>query len=155
MTEPPRPPRRPERYEKEEETHHEKEDEKGRQGEKSWDEKWRRDAINAAAWSGIFIWAGLMLLAETTGWGYETFRWWNTWAMIMVGAGAILLLSVIARLVMPAHRRPIIGNLILAVILLAIGLGQVTNLGWGFVAAIALIIIGLAIVLGGVFRSRK
>jgi len=154
MTEPPLPPNRPERYEKEEEKQGEKEEEKGR-GEKNWDEKWRRDAVNAAAWSGIFIWAGLMLLAETTGWGYQMFNWWNTWAMIMVGAGAILLIAVIARLLIPAHRRPIIGNLIMAVILLGIGLGSLTTLGWGFVAAIALIVIGLAIVLGGIFRNRK
>ena len=154
MTEPPRSPRRPERYEKEEEKRQEKEEEKGR-GEKNWDEKWRHDPVNAVSWAAIFIWAGLMLLAETTGWGYQMFRWWNTWALIMTGAGAIILLGVLARLVMPEHRRPIVGNLILSVIFLSIGLGSITTLGWGFVAAVALIIIGLAIVLGGVFRKRR
>jgi hypothetical protein len=151
MTEPPRPPYR---HEKEEEKRDEKE-EKNRGSGESWEEKWRRDAINSASWAAIFIWAGLVLLAETTGWGYDTFYWWNTWAVILTGAGAIMLLAAIARLVMPEHRRPIVGNLIIGFIMLGIGLGQLTTLGWSLLGAIVLIAIGISIVLGGVFRKRK
>lgn len=153
MTEPSRPPYRHEKEEKADEK--QRGNEEKNRGEKSTEEKWRRDAVSAVAWSGILIWAGLMLLAETTNWGYRMFYWWNTWAMIFTGAGVILLLSVLFRLVMPEHRRPIIGNLVFGVILMSIGLGSLTTFGWGFVAAIALIVIGLSIVLGGVFRKRR
>jgi fatty acid desaturase len=141
--------------------HDEKEEEKTEEkdssrNEKNWDEKWRRDPINTAAWAAIFIWAGLVLLGETTKWGPNTFpTWWETWAIIMSGAGVILLLSALARLIMPEHRRPLIGNVILGIIFLGVGLGEMTTIGWGLIGAIALIIIGLVIVLGGIFRKRN
>lgn len=34
----------------------EEKDEKGR--EESWDEKWRRDPLNAAGWALLLIWLG-------------------------------------------------------------------------------------------------
>jgi hypothetical protein len=155
----PERPHREERYhrhinEKEEEKTEEK-DEKNR-NEKSWDEKWQRDPINTVAWAVIFIWAGLVLLADTTHWGPNTFpTWWETWAVIMTGAGVILLMSAIARLIMPEHRRPLVGNVILGIVFLGVGLGEMTTIGWGLIGAIALIVIGLVIVLGGIFRNRK
>ena len=152
----PRGPEKPRHARYQDEKEEEKRDEKGRtHDEKSWDEKWQRDPVNTLGWAAIFIWAGLGLLADTTDWGYNTFSWWNTWAVIMSGAGVILLLSAIARLMMPEHRRSIIGNIVLGIIFLGIGLGQVTTIGWGLIGSIALIVIGLAIVLGGIFRKRK
>jgi len=155
--EPQRPPHdyhhRYPRDEKEEEKRGEK-DEKER-NEKRWDEKWHRDPINAICWAAIFIWAGLGLLADTTHWGPDTFYWWNTWAVIMAGVGAILVICALIRLAMPEHRRPIIGSLILGFIFLGVGLGQLTNWGFGAIGAIILIAIGLIIILGGVFRRRR
>jgi len=157
----PREPQRP-RYErrphpeKEEEKQGEK-DEKSRD-EKNWDEKWRRDPINAGCWAAIFIWAGLVLLGNTTGWGPDTFRWWdsgNWWAIIMAGAGAILILGALIRLLMPEHRRPIIGNLIMGTVFLGVGLEELSDWDWGVAAAIIFITIGVLIILSGIFRKRK
>lgn len=153
MTEPERQPRRYRREEKEEEKQDEKE-EKTR-GEKSVDEKWRHDPINAICWAAIFIWAGLILLGDTTHWGTDTFFWWSTWALIMTGAGAIFLLSAAARLVMPEYRRPIVGNVVLGTIFLGVGLGDMTGWGWTTIGAVVLIVVGLAIILGGIFRRRR
>jgi len=157
----PREPERPRqeyrrrypRDEKEEEKRGEK-DEKDR-NEKNWDEKWRHDPINAISWAAIFIWAGLGLLADTTNWGPETFYWWSTWAVIMAGAGVIFILAAFARLIMPEHRRPVMGNLIMGLVFLGVGLGQLTDWGFGAIGAIILIAIGLVIILSGIFRRRR
>ena len=93
-----------------------------RAGGKNWDEKWRRDPVNVISWLAIVIWAGLGLLAEITHWGPDTFYWWSTWAVIMAGAGAILILAAFARLLMPEHRHPIIGNLVMGFVFLSVGL---------------------------------
>jgi hypothetical protein len=136
-----------EKYEKEEEKA-EKEHEKE---EKSWDEKWRRDPLNAAAWAAILIWAGLVLLAENLGL-LVRFERLETWALIFIGAGLIVLLQVVVRLVVPDYRRPVIGSLILGAILLAIGLGDL--IGTDAVWALVLIVLGVAILLRGFLWRR-
>ena len=126
-------------------------DEKEEKEEKSWDEKWRRDPLNAAAWAGILIWAGLVLLTENMGLltRYERLE---AWALIFIGAGLIVLLEVLVRLVVPEYRRPVTGSLIFGVILLAIGLGDLV--GAGVVWSLVLIAIGAAILLRGFVRRR-
>ena len=155
--EPQRPVReqrpRHEKDEKEEEKRGEK-DEKSR-NEKNWDEKWRRDPINALSWALVFIFAGLGLLAHTTGWGRDTFTWWNTWAVILAGAGAIFIILALVRLLMPEHRRPVTGNIIMGFIFLGIGLSAITDWGWGLIGAIAFIGIGIIILLSGIFSRRR
>jgi hypothetical protein len=143
---------RHEKEEKEEEKHGEK-DEKSR-NEKTRDEKWRRDPVGPISWASAFIWAGLCMLADTTSWGPNTFSWWDTWAVILAGVGAIFIFFGLVRLAMPEYRRPVAGNLIFGAILLAVGLQGLTTWSWGVLAAILLIFIGLIIVFGGVFRRR-
>lgn len=148
MTEPEREPRRYHRNEKEDEKQEEK------RNEKEWDEKWRRDPINAGSWAAIFIWAGLVLLGDTTNWGPDHYYWWSTWAIIMAGAGAILLIGALIRLLMPSYRRRIMGNVILGTIFLGVGLSEMTTWNWATTGAVVLIVIGVVIILGGVFRRR-
>jgi fatty acid desaturase len=158
------PPVQPERPHEEHYRHrhekNEKDDEKRNEksekerGEK-WEEKWRRDPINTACWAGIFIWAGLCVLAETTKFGPDNFTWWSTWGIILAGAGAIFILATLIRFLMPEHRRSIIGNLIFGFILLGVGLQETTQWNWGALGAFILIAIGIIIILGGVFRKRK
>lgn len=128
----------------------EKEDEK--QHEKSWDEKWRRDPINAAVWALILIWAGIVLLAGNLGL-FDPFEEFGGWELFFAGAGVILLLEVAFRLLVPAYRQPIVGTIILAIIFLAIGLGGLVNTGiiWG----LAIIGIGVYLLLGGGRRRRE
>ena len=127
----------------------EKEEEKQ---EKSWDEKWRRDPINAAVWAFILIWAGLVLLAGNLQL-FDRFETVNGWEVFFVGAGFILLAEVAFRLLVPAYRQPIIGNLILAFVFLAIGLGGLVN--WGIIWGLAIIGIGIYILLSGFLRRRE
>ena len=113
----------------------------------SWDEKWRRDPVDAASWAVIFIWAGLVLLA-----GNILDTGWEVWPIAFLGAGLIVLLGVAVRLIVPAYRRPIMGSLIFGVILLGIGLGELTR--WDVIGALILIAIGVGILLGGFFQER-
>jgi hypothetical protein len=129
-------PRRGEKEEKEE---------KGRQD--SWEEKWRRDPVDAAAWAAIFIWAGLMLLAINI-----LDVGWEAWPVIFIGAGVIVLVGVAVRLLVPAYRRPVMGSLIFGVILIGVGLGELTR--WDVVGALILIAIGVGVLLRGFLQGR-
>jgi hypothetical protein len=157
-------PRGPERPRREERYHHhmnEKEEEKTEEkdeknhNEKSWDEKWQRDPINTVSWAAMFIWAGLVLLAENTHWGPDTFPWWEKWATIMTGVGVIILLSSVVRFLMPAYRRSLTNGLIPGLIFLGIGLSWLNDWKLDVIWPVILIIVGLAIIFGGIFRKRK
>ena len=118
-------------------------DEKGR--EESWDEKWRRDPLNAAGWAFILIWAGLVLIAENVGILDNLGFSGEAWSIAFLGAGVIVLLGVLVRLLVPAYRRPVTGSIIFGFILLGIGLGELTR--WDVVGALVLIAIGVSIIL--------
>jgi len=76
----------------------------------------------------------------------------DTWSLILLGAGGIILLEVVIRVLVPAYRQPVTGSLIFAVILIAIGLGDLFS--WQLVWPIVLIIIGISVLLGGLSRGR-
>ena len=139
-------------YGKEEEKEHEKEHEKEEEKSRGrWGyEKWQRDPLGAVVWAVILIWAGVALLAENMGL-LARFERLDTWGLILIGAGGIVFLEVIVRLVMPAYRRPVGGTLIFAVILVGIGLGNL--FGWDVVWPLILIGLGLSVLLRGFIRG--
>ena len=106
-------------------------------------------------WAFVLIWAGIVWLLSNTGTLENIFgekaEWW---AVGFLGAGLIVLLGVGARLVVPAWRRPITGSLILGLIFVGIGLGQITG-GWVVVGPLILIGIGIAGLAAFFFRSRE
>jgi len=139
-----------------------------KQEEKSMDEKWRRDPLGSVVWALILIWAGVVFLANNLGLldafndffarlGLEAaefpfpvpFMSLNAWSLVFLGAGVLLLAEVVIRLLFPAYRRPVVGTAIMAVIALGLGLGS-----WGLIWPLILIIVGLGIVLGGLFRGK-
>jgi hypothetical protein len=134
--------------------HEEKEEEKRREkDEKSQEEKWRRDPLSAIVWACILIWAGAVLLLSNLNYlpripGLPM----NEWSLIFLGAGIIILLEVVIRLVMPEHRRGIVSSLIVAIVFIGIGGGG--SIGWGFLWGFGLIALGVAVLLGG-FRGRR
>jgi hypothetical protein len=149
--------------EKELEKRDEKSEEKSE--EKTWDEKWQRDPLSAVLWAAIFIWAGLVFLASNLGildWALQGaseitgLGMFNNavraWPLVLVGAGVIILIGVLIRLLVPAYRKPVTGSIIFAIILIGIGLGDLIN--WGIVWAVILIILGIAILTHG-FNRRK
>ncbi len=144
------------KYEKEEEKEREK------RQEKTAEEKWRRDPLGVIVWGVILIWAGLVFLADSIGlFRGITFRNLvpgmdvtqpEAWTIALIGAGVILVIEAIVRLAVPAYRRPIGGTLILAVILIGVGLGNIVT--WDVIWPVIVIAIGLAVLLGGFFRRK-
>ena len=138
-----------EKDEKEEKRDEKEEKERDEKEEKSREEKWRRDPLSAMVWAGILIWAGVVLLADNMRL-LARFERLETWALIFIGAGLIVLLEVVVRLLVPAYRRPVMGTLIFGLILLAIGLGN--SLAWNVFWPSVLIIIGVAVLLRALIR---
>jgi hypothetical protein len=132
--------------------------------EKSWDEKWRRDPLSAVVWAAIFIWAGLVLLASNLGYLDQIIRRTDipglealpkaveAWPLILTGAGVIILLEVVVRLLVPAFRKSVIGSLIFAIILIGIGLGDLIS--WNIFWPTILIVLGISILLRGLGRKE-
>ena len=114
-------------------------------------EKWRRDQVSAIVWGAILIWAGLALIAHNMGL-LDRFETLGAWDLVFIGAGVIVLLEVVFRLLVPAYRRAVGGTIIFAIILLGIGLGN--WLGWGVTLALILVTMGVFVLLRGLFRGR-
>ena len=141
----------------------EKRDEKARE-EKNVDEKYRRDPISAIIWALLLIYAGVILLAYNLGY-LET---WlvnlaaatnlaflaelQVWSVILLGAGIILLIEVLIRLLIPEYRRGVGGTIVFAFILIGVSLGN--QIGWTLVLPLILIGAGLAILVRGLFGKR-
>ncbi|MGC9523646.1 MAG: hypothetical protein ACP5HG_17450 [Anaerolineae bacterium] len=160
-------PYRPEYDEKQremEEKELQKRDEKEEKEEKSYEEKRRQDPVGAMVWAATLIWAGLVLLANNLGW-LETLRirlgdtgfdmpfeiegWVGAWQVFFLGAGVLVLIGVLVRLLMPEYRRPVLGNLIWAIVLFGLALGQ-----WELIWPLILIAIGISLLFGGLLRRR-
>jgi hypothetical protein len=132
--------------------------------EKAPEEKWRRDPLGAIIWALILIWAGVVLLLDNLGYleaikdslGPAGLEWFpigvGVWGLILLGAGVILLGEVLLRFLIPAYRRPVIGTIILAVVFIGIGLGNLVS--WNLIWAVVLIAIGLSIIMRGLTRNR-
>jgi hypothetical protein len=127
-------------------------EEKERHGHEEKQEKEQpRDPLSSVLWALFLIIAGVILLAESQGWiTWDQFG--GLWNLFFFGIGVLLLLEAVLRLMLPAYRRPILGQVIAGIVLLAIGLGGMT--GFQLTGPVILIGIGLAILLGGLFRGR-
>jgi hypothetical protein len=129
-------------------------EEKNEKDQGGWDEKWRRDPIDAGMWAVLLIWAGIILLGSQIGW-FDAWERMPFWAIGFIGAGIIVLLTAALRLVMPAYRRPLLGNVIFGVVLLLVGLGAIIDIQWYVIGPLILIAIGAGLLLRGVFRRRE
>lgn len=158
------------RDEKSEEKFDEKELEKQEEKspeEKSWDEKHHRDPLGSVIWALILIWVGVVFLLSNLGllddllqmtnllpgFGFLD-RFISAWPVILLGMGALLLIEVLIRLLVPAYRKPVTGTLILAVIFIGLGLGELTTLSWNIIWPLILIVLGLSFLFRGLFRPK-
>jgi hypothetical protein len=152
-----------EKDEKFDEKDREKRDEKSSE-EKNVEEKWRRDPISAIIWAILLIYAGFVLLADNLGYldswmaslaaatSLPFLAEMQEWEVILLGAGIILLIEVLIRLLIPEYRRGVGGTIIFAFILISVSLGN--QIGWTLVAPLILIGAGLAILVRGLFSRR-
>jgi hypothetical protein len=131
---------------------HEKREKEEEKHEKSWEEKWIRDPLSSAVWAIIIIWAGLVLLAINLEM-LARFEGVEGWELFFLGAGLILLLAILVRLLVPAYRQPVLGTAILATVFMAIGLGAI--LGTAVIWALLLMAAGVYILYRGLFQRRE
>ncbi len=127
--------------------------------EKTWEEKWRRDPLNSIVWAAILIWFGVVLLVGNLGFFASLNQFLSkgllqvnleAWSIGFLGAGAILLLEVLIRLLVAQYRQPVTGTLVLAAIFIGIGLGNI--IGGAVTWALILIALGFGIILRGFMR---
>jgi hypothetical protein len=148
--------------EKFDEKEREKREEKSSE-EKNWEEKYRRDPLGTIVWAIIFIWAGLVFLADNLGFldnlrrievpGLSMVGGVETWSVILIGAGVIVLIEVLVRLMVPEYRRPIGGSLFFAILLIGIGFGNF--IGWNNLWAVVLIALGVSIIARSLVAGRR
>jgi hypothetical protein len=142
----------------------EKRDEKEEKTEKSYDEKQRNDPVGNMVWAATLIWAGIVLLANNLGWfeslsirlsdaawsmPFDLGAWVGAWQVFFIGAGVLVLIGVVVRLLVPEYRRPVLGDLIWGIVLFGIALGR-----WELIWPLILIAVGLSLLIGGFIRLR-
>ena len=123
------------------------------------------DSLSSITWAFILMWAGFVFLANNMGWlarfGMDAGMIWSfdvfgdlrsvgVWNLIALGAGVILILEAVARLLIPQLRRDVGGSLIAAAVLIGIGLGGWFN--WSYLWPIILIAVGVNVLLKGLRR---
>lgn len=148
--------------EKELQKHEEKYNEKTE--EKSFEEKNRQDPVGSMVWAATLVWAGIVLLANNLGWlaswrirlgdtgfdmPFDIEAWVGAWQIFFLGAGVLVLIGVIVRLLIPEYRRPVLGNLIWAIVLFGIAVGQ-----WELIWPLILIAVGVSLLFGGTIGRR-
>jgi hypothetical protein len=143
-------------------------DEKDEKEVQKHDEKVEeRDTLSTITWAAILIWAGVAFLAVNQGWieklnlpqplfynllprQLEMFEP-GVWSLISLGAGVIILLEVVVRLLVPAFRRHVGGSLVVAAVFIGLGLGN--WLGWNIIWPLILIAVGIVVLIGGFTRK--
>jgi hypothetical protein len=111
----------------------------------------RINLVGRLTWSLVLVWVGSVLLVENLGYlasitlSPVSLPWAmpiraTVWRLLLIGTGGLLALGVVMRLLIPRFRDDVLGNLILVIVCVALGLGYV-NLIWPLI----LIAIGIAL----------
>ena len=138
--------------------------------EEKLEEKWQRDPLGSIIGAFILIWVGVLLLAHNMGFitsltavldsmGVPSPGLALEWIpfvtprvvqLFLFGAGAIVTVEVILRLLIPKFRRGIFGSLIGAIVCFALGLGN-----WQVVWPLVIIAVGLSMLVSALTRRRR
>ena len=146
-------------------------DEKSEEKEREkYEEKRHDDLVSSIVGAAFLIWLGTVLLAVNMGFldtftnilsslairPYDLpfefpFPFFTLEAaqVFFIGAGIILLLEVVIRLLVPVYRRRVLGTIIGAIFLFSLGLGN-----WQVVGPLILVAIGVTILVRGFTRRR-
>jgi hypothetical protein len=111
--------------------------ETGGGNEWAWCTEWTRsDSLDSIVWAVSFIWAGAVILAYNLGVPFAIPTEAQAWSVFFLGAAAFVLIEVAVRLFVPAYRTSVVGELIWAGVLIALGTGSLAVL-------VPLILIGI------------
>jgi hypothetical protein len=106
-------------------------------------EMMRPDTLDPIIWAAAFIWAGMVWFASSLG-----YLDGQAWPLFFFGAGVLVLIELGIRLLVPAHRRDLLGTLIWVGVLFWLG-------DWDLLWPVILIAIGASILLRGYFRELE
>ncbi len=122
-----------------------------------------RDTLGTITWAVILIWAGIVLLSETTGvlgrYTAGLARGWpvsipflssGTWTIIAAGVGIILVIEAVIQILVPSTRSGIIGPLVMAAVMFGLAFGN-----WGVVWPLILVVLGAGMIAGAVSRHSR
>ncbi len=111
----------------------------------------QRDPLSAMAGGLVLILLGVaFLLAQN---GLFGVRWDNFWGVFLIGLGGILLLQAFLRAVMPGYRRGVVGLVIGACVLIAVGMIPFAGTEWAKWWPLGLIALGVLMVIGQFTRQ--
>ena len=148
----------------------EKQEKEVQKREEKLEEKWQRDPLGSITGAFILIWAGVVLLAHNMGFiapltgvldrlGVPAPGMALEWVpfiiprgvqLFLFGAGAIIVVEIILRLIIPKFRRGIFGSLIGAIVCFALGLGN-----WQAIWPLMIIAVGLSILVSALTRRPR
>jgi len=136
--------------------------------EEKWEGKQQQDLVGSLVGAAFLIWLGVVLLAANMKYlstftnildrlsipSYDIsleipFFSMRAVQVFLLGAGIILLLEAIIRLLVPIYRRHVLGTLIGAAVFFSLGLGN-----WEIVGPLILVAIGISILVRGLTRRR-
>ena len=112
----------------------------------------RRNPLGAMTGGLVLILLGVaFLLAQNELFGV---RWDNFWGVFLIGLGGILLLQAFLRVIMPGYRRGVVGLVIGACVLIAVGMIPFAGTEWGKWWPLGLIALGVLMVIGQFMRHE-
>jgi hypothetical protein len=118
--------------------------------EKEWDEWWKSDRLDAVGWAALFLWGALVVVGTYSSFS-DDLSWWNGWGVFFTGAGVIVLVETVFRLLMPRYVSKWGWTLFWGAAFLAIGLGEVASPVW-FALPLAAVAV---LILVGTFTRRQ
>ena len=97
--------------------------------EEAWEDWWKTDRLDAIGWALIFLWGALVIVADNTSFR-DDFDWWEARGVFFAGAGVIVLLEAVARLMMTEYRSKWGWTLFWGTVGIAVGLGELASPVW-------------------------
>lgn len=136
--------------------------------EEKEEEKRYEDPVSAITWAAILIWGGVVLLASNLGLlevfsqvlGFLRIRLLTlpfeipfisptAWSIFFLGAGSIVVVEILVRLLVPNYRRRLLGSIIGAAVLYALAVGT-----WDLIWPLIVIAVGLGVLVNAFVRRR-
>lgn len=116
----------------------------------------KRRTSDAIFWGGVFIWAGIVFLAENLDRLPNIGTAGEWWFWIPLGAGVLALVINVIRLVTPAWSIPTTGDYIWTAVMLFAGIGGAYDfdIDGTVIPAVAFVAVGI-LILGSVFLRRE
>lgn len=115
------------------------------QTDQSKNEPRHRDPVGRAMGGMVLILLGVIFFVAQNGMFGVT--WANMWGAFLIGLGGLLILQALVRLVMPDHRRGVLGLAMGGLVLIALGTIPFGGADWAQWWPLALIALGIAMLI--------